>query len=173
MLLKFRGQSENLLSMKKIYRFLLAIGFVITIFMTFGARCRSYNELGPDSAFFKFNGAPVIPWHVLVRPDSLAMVEIGVSDSIILHFYPVNYHGVGHYDFRPGDTVPYVDCEYFGKHSDNYYTIPLGNTYIEVLEHDTLSGLFHAVFEAHLADSSGHTVHITEGRVFINVPDNY
>ncbi len=170
----FGFEFKIFLMMNKSYHFFSAIGFIVVLSLIFGARCRRpYNELGPDSVFFKFNGKPVIPSDVHFRPDSLAMVHINAFDSIHLYFYLKNYHGAGIYTFGPGDTIPYVDCAYYSRDFDNFYTIPQGDTYINVLEHDTASGLFHAVFEARLADSAGHSVKITEGRIFINVPYDY
>lgn len=160
--------------MKKNYPFFSVLGFIVALSLAFGARCKKqYNELGAESVYFKFNGKPIIASDVNIRTDSLTVVNINAFDTILIYYYLGNYQGAGIYTFSPGDTVPYVDCAYYGKHSDNFYTIPQGDTYINVLEHDTASGFFHAVFEAHLADSAGHTVHITDGRIFINVPYDY
>lgn len=160
--------------MKKAYSFLPAFIFVVALSLLLGFKCRRYyNELGPNSVFFKFNGKPVVPSDAGILSDSLTKVYVIAEDSIHLYYYLTNYHGAGIYTFRAGDTVSHVACDYYGMYYENFYTIPQGDTYINVLEHDTVSGLFHAVFEAHLSDINGNTVQITEGRIFINVPNDY
>ena len=148
--------------------------FVIALMMM-SSKCRQYNELGPDSVFFKFNGTPLVANEVLIIPGDPEVIGIRSGDSLYLYYYIHRYHGRGLYVLHPDDTTMQANAHIWQKHNNlEYYPgIPEGNTYIRVFEHDTTSGFFHAVFEARLKDSLDHKAYFTEGRIFINVPDDY
>ena len=160
----------------------------LLLFSSTVARCpQHYRELGPESTFVRFNGEPVIPnWvhYNSLRYGQPVYLSIHKTNKFHLFFYIASYHGPGRYAWHPGDTT--FEAEYYKDshwvqdssgtgHSvkTGYHPFPQGNTYVRIVEADTLSMFLHAVYEVHLADSTGQVDHFTEGRIFLYVPDNY
>ena len=154
--------------------------------------CKGFNELGPESVFFKYNGQGVIPGcsrsHVYFNYNwqtQWAHLAVHSCDTLGVDFELRNYRGPGLYVLRPGDTNMRVtgfsrkDLYYdpltqrYRYKIDRFFGHQAGYTYLRVLEHDTVTHLFHAVFEAHLSNESGYKANFTEGRIFVNVPYDY
>ena len=143
----------------------------IFILITFHNCIKKYNEFGEDSIFYYRNGEPVTPicrlkyghehlelTHISLKNDTLRVHICGPTD---IDYMIKNFHGKGLYQITGTNGNM---CEA----NDGYATYHIRedrNTFLRVLEIDTIQEHFSAVFEADLIDDTNHNLRITKGRM--------
>ena len=151
---------------------LLVIGFLF--FLSMQNCVKEYDEFGEDSVFYYLNGSPVIPTCSTGFTTNKMRVSL-LNDTLRVHIcgnvqidYEINhYQGKGLYEINSTNQNTCTITKGFTQ----YYAIDNHKTFMRVLELDTITKHFSAVFEANLIDGTGHFLKITKGRMDVKYND--
>jgi len=143
---------------------------IIGLSMVFGLQncIKKYNEFGEDSIFYYLNGSPIVPTCPTMYTTNKTRVFLS-NDTLRVHIcgevqidYVINhYQGKGRYLINDATTNTCNITEY----NSLFQAINNNQTYMNVLELDTIAKHFSAVFEADLVDATHHHLKITKGRM--------
>ena len=156
----------------------LSVFFGILLLSNFQSCIVKYHEFGENSVFYYINDQPVSPDCTILfgmsSPEYYYLTNISLkNDTLRVHIcgkvtidYTINdFRGNGLYYINNvnGNTcqAEYLLSTYHARDNNR-------NTFLRVLEIDTIQKHFSAVFEADLIDDNNNNLRITKGRMDVD-----